>query len=138
MEKFQQDVLDAIEKDFSPFDASEDTLELAIFSSCMVTNLINDLLDLAKLETNTFSFSFDYFDLIDTINQALCQVKFLANQKGITLKSKIKNVFGMSSREEFISPIEQVHNDKVENIRGQLDPETRLLTMVYGDQRRYF
>jgi len=34
-----------------------------IFSQQMMENLINDLLDLAKLENNSFQFSDDYFNL---------------------------------------------------------------------------
>jgi len=36
----------------------------------MMENLINDLLDLAKMENNTFSFSRELFNLGDTINEA--------------------------------------------------------------------
>jgi len=49
----------------------EVTLQHAIFSASMVANLINDLLDLAKLEANTFSFSNENFDLIQVIDNAL-------------------------------------------------------------------
>jgi len=37
----------------------------------MMENLINDLLDLAKLENNSFSLSLDYFNLSETIYSAL-------------------------------------------------------------------
>jgi signal transduction histidine kinase len=33
-------------------------------------NLVNDLLDLAKLENNSFTFSKDYFNLGDSIYEA--------------------------------------------------------------------
>ena len=36
----------------------------------MLGNLINDLLDLAKLENNSFKFDQDYFSLADTIYEA--------------------------------------------------------------------
>ena len=36
-------------------------------SSNMLENLINDLLDLAKIENNKFSLNQDYFDLAETI-----------------------------------------------------------------------
>ena len=42
----------------------ETMLENAVFSSKMLTTLINDLLDLAKLESNSFTFHEEYFDLI--------------------------------------------------------------------------
>ena len=41
-------------------------------TSCnMLENLINDLLDLAKMENNKFSLNYNYFDLIETIEQTL-------------------------------------------------------------------
>ena len=42
-------------------------LQQAEFSSMMLTNLINDLLDLAKFETNSFKFTEKYFDLIEIV-----------------------------------------------------------------------
>jgi K+-sensing histidine kinase KdpD len=36
----------------------------------MMENLINDLLDIAKLERNTFQFTSDYFNLEDVIYEA--------------------------------------------------------------------
>ena len=37
----------------------------------MLENLINDLLDLAKIENNKFSLNYNYFDLTSTIEEAL-------------------------------------------------------------------
>ena len=54
-------------------------LQNAQFSSRMLTNLINDLLDLAKFETSTFKFNESYFNLIELVEQAFSQVKFSAN-----------------------------------------------------------
>ena len=48
----------------------EHLLENAIFSSKMLTTLINDLLDLAKLESGTFKFHEHYFDLIKMVENA--------------------------------------------------------------------
>jgi signal transduction histidine kinase len=36
----------------------------------MMENLINDLLDLAKMENNSFSFSNDYFNLANIVYEA--------------------------------------------------------------------
>jgi len=36
----------------------------------MLTNLINDLLDLEKFETNSFRFTEKYFDLLEVVEQA--------------------------------------------------------------------
>lgn len=41
------------------------------FQSKMLTNLINDLLDLAKINTLNFKFNNDYFDLRDLIQQSI-------------------------------------------------------------------
>ena len=45
----------------------------------MMENLVNDLLDLAKLENNQFSLHGDYFNLIDTVNEAFQMLLFSAN-----------------------------------------------------------
>ena len=37
----------------------------------MIENLINDLIDLAKIENNKFSLNQEYFNLSETINQTL-------------------------------------------------------------------
>ena len=54
----------------------EHLLENAIFSSKMLTTLINDLLDLAKLESGTFKFHEHYFDLIKMVENAFAQVEY--------------------------------------------------------------
>ena len=46
---------------------TEQMLQLQIFSQTMIENLINDLLDLAKLEQNQFAFNTEYFNLSQTI-----------------------------------------------------------------------
>ena len=45
-------------------------LQNQIYSQTMMENLINDLLDLAKLESNNFSLSQEYFNLGSTIYEA--------------------------------------------------------------------
>lgn len=49
----------------------------------MLITLINDLLDLAKLETMNFKFNEDYFSLNELITQAYNTVKYQAAQKRI-------------------------------------------------------
>ena len=66
---------------------TEMILERTLFSASMLTNQINDLLDLSKLEASKFKFDDEFFDLTSTIEQVFNQVKFLANQKGIILRS---------------------------------------------------
>jgi len=42
----------------------------------MILNLINDLLDLAKMENHSFNLSYTYFNLFDTIQRALENINF--------------------------------------------------------------
>ncbi len=42
----------------------------------MMENLINDLLDLAKLENNSFQLTSEYFNLADIIFEAFQIIKF--------------------------------------------------------------
>mmetsp|Transcript_8088 Transcript_8088/g.6032 ORF Transcript_8088/g.6032 Transcript_8088/m.6032 type:complete len:104 (+) Transcript_8088:338-649(+) len=52
----------------------------------MITNLVNDLLDLAKLEKQTFQINCNYFNLLESIQASIQSTSFLAQQKGITLR----------------------------------------------------
>jgi len=54
----------------------EKLLEMSVFSTTMQINLINDLLDLAKLEKNTFTFNFEFFSIIETIKNAFKQLSY--------------------------------------------------------------
>jgi len=74
----------------------------------MMENLINDLLDLAKLENNSFSLSLDYFSLSSTIYQALNMLLFNAKKLDINLRAEIDK---------------SCHMD--------------LISSIHGDQRRY-
>jgi signal transduction histidine kinase len=42
----------------------------------MVNNLVNDILDLAKMENASFKLDNDYFNLADTIKEALQMFQF--------------------------------------------------------------
>ena len=63
-------------------------LKNSMFSASMIKNLINDLLDLAKLETQNFNFNNEYFNLKDAIKNAIYQVKYLASQRNIKINHK--------------------------------------------------
>ena len=49
---------------------AEDYIENMAYQSNMLLTLINDLMDLAKLETLNFKFNEEYFDLPDLIKKA--------------------------------------------------------------------
>ena len=55
----------------------------------MMENLINDLLDMAKLENKAFSLQEEYFSLPETIFQTLQICLTSAKKKGITLNACI-------------------------------------------------
>ena len=52
----------------------------------MLENLINDLIDQAKIENNKFSLNQEYFDLTQTIHQTLEILLFQANEREIELE----------------------------------------------------
>ena len=74
----------------------------------MIENLINDLLDLAKVENKSFRLSEDYFSLEQSIQQAFGILAHSAKQQGIELVASI------SSRDDL-----------------------KYLQSVYGDERRF-
>jgi len=51
----------------------------------MLINLINDLLDFAKINSLNFKFNNEYFDLADLIEKSYDSVKFIANQKNLII-----------------------------------------------------
>jgi signal transduction histidine kinase len=61
-------------------------LKNAIFSSVQIVNLVNDLLDLAKLEAASFVLNNESFNLVEVIAQTFSIVQFQAEQRGIHLQ----------------------------------------------------
>ena len=53
--------------------------------SKMITNLIQDLLDLAKYENTVFKINEDYFNLIEVITEAFNIVAYAAEEKNCNL-----------------------------------------------------
>ena len=74
----------------------------------MMDNLINDLLDLAKMENNQFNISNDFFDLSTTIYEVFQMVSHQATMDKIELKAMIDS-------------------------RANL----KILNLFYGDKRRF-
>ena len=65
--------------------AADDVLKTFYVSQYMTENLINDLLDLAKMENNTFTFINEPFNLIDLIYETFLLFSHKATQNGIEL-----------------------------------------------------
>lgn len=55
---------------------SNNFIRNSVFSSVMMTNLINDLLDLAKLNNNAFKFNIERSNVIECIEKAFSIVNF--------------------------------------------------------------
>ena len=71
-------------------------------------NLINDLLDLAKMENNQFNISNDFFDLPSTIYEVFQMVSHQATGDKIELKAVIDSKINL-----------------------------KILNKLYGDKRRF-
>ena len=56
-------------------------LQNSVFSAQQISTLINDLLDLAKLEKGEFTFNNEYFNMRETILKGIQQVQYMATQK---------------------------------------------------------
>ena len=62
---------------------------MQVYSSTMNENLINDLLDLAKLENGKFSLNSQPFNLLQTIKAAFHIIGDMASRQDITLAAVI-------------------------------------------------
>ena len=63
----------------------DEILRRSTQKSKMITNLINDLLDLAKFENSVFKVDEDVFNLIDVITEAFNMIAYSAEEKNIKL-----------------------------------------------------
>lgn len=111
-EKFEQknaeleDFALQILSDCKELDEIVNSLENCGYCSTMLLNLINDLMDLAKLEKMKFSLNKSFFDLTKTIRGAFGTLSYFGKQKEIepTLKIEDKmlpyfnNLFGDETR----------------------------------------
>jgi signal transduction histidine kinase len=57
----------------------------------MLTNLINDLLDLSKIDSLNFKLNEDFFNLIEIVNMAFKTVKYSSDKKKINFKIEFYN-----------------------------------------------
>ena len=62
----------------------------SLYSIQMNLNLINDLLDLAKIEHSKFSLNQEYFNIENLINLTFANLKFQADHKNINLLLEYK------------------------------------------------
>ena len=73
----------------------------------MIENLINDLLDYAKIENGQFKFDYEFYSLPTLIYEAFQIMNFSAKDRGINLRARIDSEINL-----------------------------RLIQEVYGDKRR--
>lgn len=164
IKKIYDEICQIFESKF--FDECEAFLQNTRNSATLLNNLISDLLDLAKFETQTFTFNYEYFDLIDVINNSFQQMKYLADQKSIKLAQSTHNLCRIDktlkrsnkknedSKEESnlslnsgsIETIkaeahgeidQKINFSEYELAGGQITNDLKILKGVYGDQRRY-
>ena len=64
-------------------------LKNSIYSSVMMTNLINDLLDLAKMNNAAFKLNFEQANIVEQVEKAFAIIAFAANEKQIGLSMSI-------------------------------------------------
>ena len=64
---------------------AEQFLSNAIFSAFMMSNLVNDLLDLGKLENSAFQLDIGQFNLVKVVEDVFSIVCFQAENKDISL-----------------------------------------------------
>ena len=60
-------------------------LQSAVFASTSLLNLVNDMLDMAKMENSSFKLNNEYFNMIEVINKAFQIVQFSAYNKQLKL-----------------------------------------------------
>ena len=70
----------------------------------MMTNLINDLLDQAKLEKSVFNLNNTYFNIIEVVQEAFQIISFQAEAK------QIKLLLELDENQPFI--LKQVYSDR--------------------------
>jgi signal transduction histidine kinase len=97
---------EAIKQESKSIDNIMNSLLRCNYCSKMLLNHINDLLDFAKFEKNKFLLSYEFFDLTQTIRNAIDDVEYMAQGKKITPRFMIdpnielffKNIYGDEGR----------------------------------------
>ena len=137
------------------------------YSATLLNNLISDLLDLAKFETQTFTFNYEYFDIIEVISNSFIQMKYLADQKNIKLTHSVHNLCKMNKEIKYKSKEIQdrivmssarskdsgdlgtlraisprninllINYNEHDDTDGVISKDLQILKGIYGDSRRY-
>ena len=68
----------------------DEFLKIGQFSATMLLNLINDLLDLAKIENSSFNLNSSYFNLVEVIQKSIDTLDFQVSQKNIKITSEFE------------------------------------------------
>ena len=94
-------------------------LNNSLFSTQMLNNLINDLLDMAKFEQGKFIFQEHYFSLPHLVIKALNMIKYFADEKEILLimlinskKQQKRIVIGDNHEQDFNSVFSHLYGDE--------------------------
>ncbi len=67
-----------------------ENMQIIISEGERLTNLINDVLDIAKMEAGKMEWQMDYYQLEDIIAQSFASVKSLLEEKDLTIKKDIQ------------------------------------------------
>jgi len=74
--------------DLSP-EKKENILDIAISNSERLVGLVNDLLDIQKIESGSFDLTFEVFNIVEVAHQAIEQNEGYANKFNVTLKLNV-------------------------------------------------
>ena len=85
----------------------------------MLITLINDLLDLAKLETMNFTFNDEFFNFNELISQAFDTIKYQASLKNIQILTEYEmRITDQNSRYFGVDTSYEERRDFFRNIEG--------------------
>jgi signal transduction histidine kinase len=99
-------------------------LNNSLYSTQMLNNLINDLLDMAKFEQGKFIFSEHFFNLPNLVIKALNIIKYFADEREILL------ILLVNSKKK---QMRIVIGDNQESLQDFCS----IFTNIYGDERRF-
>ena len=109
----------------------EQFLESIQFSATTISNLVNDLLDLAKMESNNFLFNEEYFDLITSLKNTISQQEFLSSKKEIQISYSFRD--RVSNRPDKSNKSQSSVSNSLQSEDGKLG----VLKGILGDQSRH-